>query len=228
MIGQQGGFRRRAQTILLGGALLFGFAATYPHVLVAQSPEEADGPVRVGDRWVYDTKDEITGFPKETYAEIVTEVSPKEIVVNLTWSGTSTSAIITYDHDWNRLDNSINKFKPSDGQGIRLPLSVGKEWRSEFDAKNLRTGVNTRGSNSSKVVAQETLTTPAGTFETLKIDRRVREFNTSDPSKLWEVQTLLWYAPQINHWVRRTTLVKFEKRARSHTSEELADFTRNL
>jgi hypothetical protein len=56
----------------------------------------------------------------------------------------------------------------------------------------------------------------------------VRQFNTADPSKLTETQVVIWYAPQINHFVRRTAIVKFEKRTRSSRSEELVDFTRKL
>ena len=46
------------------------------------------------------------------------------------------------------------------------------------------------------------------------------------PSKLTESQIVIWNAPQINHFVRRSTLEKFEERTLSIMSEELADFTR--
>jgi hypothetical protein len=212
----------------LAAALLVGSLAVWPHIPVAQSQEETDGVVRVGDRWVYDTKDELTGYAKASYVEIVTEVSAKETLVNVSLSGNSGSAIVTYDHDWNCVDNLIWKFKPNDGQGIRLPLAVGKTWRSDFEAKNTQTGTNYKGSSSSKVVAQESITTPAGTFETFKIERQVRQFNTADPARFTEIQVVSWYAPQINNIVRRKTVVKFEKRVRTNSSEELADFTRNL
>jgi hypothetical protein len=214
--------------LVLCSVLLFGLAAAWPFVLVAQPVDETDGTVRVGDRWVYDTRDEMTGYPKETYVEVVTEVSPKETLVNLTVSGNSASAILTYDHDWNCIDNLIWKFKPNDGQGIRLPLAVGRTWRSEFEAKNTQTSANIKGSGSSKVVAQENITTSAGTFETFKIERRVTQFSTTDAARHTEIQVVTWYAPQINNVVRRKTVVKFEKRIRSSGSEELADFTRNL
>jgi hypothetical protein len=209
-------------------ALVVGLAGTWPLVLKAQSSEEADGDVRVGDRWVYDTKDEISGYPKDTYSEIVTEVSPNEIVTSWTYSGKPGSVLVTYDRSWSRTDNVIWKFKPNDGQGVRLPLAVGKTWRAEFDARNTQTGVNMRSSVSSKVVAQETITTPAGTFETFKIERTGREFKTTDPSKFSETHIVVWYAPKINHWVRRTYSTKYEKRIRSSTSEELSDFSRNF
>jgi hypothetical protein len=206
--------------------LTVGLAVAFPNNLVAQYLNEADSAVTVGDRWVYDTRDDVTGYPKETYTEIVTKLSPEEAVVNLTFSGSATSVSVTYDRDWNCVDNLIWRFSPGSGEGISLPLVVGKTWGIEFDARNNLTGESIKGSSSSKVVAQEDVATLAGTFNTFKIERRVRQFNTADPSKLTENQILLWYAPRINHFVRRTTVVKFEGRTRSIMSEELADFTR--
>src|SRR5262249_12705162 len=153
--------------------------------------------------------------------EIVTEVSPKEIVANLTFSGKPGSLLIVYDQNWNRIDTVVWKFKPNDAQGVRLPLTVGKTWRAEFDARNTQTGANMRTSVSSKVVAQETVTTSAGTFDTFKIERSGKEFKTTDPSTIFESQMVFWYAPKINHWVRRTFVSKFEKRTRTSGSEEL-------
>jgi hypothetical protein len=202
-------------------------AALWPQILSAQSPNESTDPVRVGDQWVYDTKDEITGYPKDTFSEIVTEVSPKEIIVSTTFSGKDLSILVVYDHDWNRLENPVVKFKPNDGQGVRLPLSVGKEWRTEYDERNRGNGAAFRAVAVSKVVAQETVTTPAGTFETFKIERRIKHFNSSNPSRPAESQTVFWYAPEVNHWVRRTYQTKIDKRTRFNMSDELTDFSRN-
>jgi len=205
-----------------------GFAVAYPNNVLAQFFQSSGGTVKVGDRWVYDTRDEMNGYPKETYTEIVTELSPEETIVNMTFSGSTASVFVTYDRDWNCIDNLIWRFRPSNGEGITLPLAVDKTWGIEFDARNSQTGANFKGSSSSKVVARENITTPAGTFDTFKIERQVRQFETADPSKVIESQIILWYAPQINRFVRRTSLVKFEERTRSITTEELADFTRKL
>ena len=208
--------------------LLVGMAAAWPHILAAQSPEQADDMVRVGDRWSFDSKDEITGFPKDTFTRVVTEVSPKEIVVSVTFRGKSGSSLVVYDHDWNRLENSAWKYKSNDGQGIRPPLSVGKEWRYEFEARNSQTGAASKTSGTSKILAQEMVTTPAGTFATFKIETRKREVSGADPSKSWEYENVGWYAPQINYWVRRTFLTKIQKRTSSNESEELISFDRKL
>jgi len=218
----------RTRMVLLAGALLFGLVAANPGVLVAQSSDGEDGPVRVGDLWVYDTRDEVTGYPKSTYSELVTEVSAKEILTEITFSGTDASAILTYDPAWNRIDNLIWKFTPNDGQGISLPLAVGKTWRAEFDLKNNQTGKNFRGSSQSKVTARETVTTAAGTFQTFKIERHTREIDTANPTRHVDGLVVDWYAPQINHWVRRTFYTTQDKRMRASTSEELTDFSRKL
>jgi hypothetical protein len=208
------------------GILSAGLAAAWPRVLAAQAP--AEDAVRVGDRWVYDTKDEITGDPKATYSHVVTQVSPKEIVVNVTSRGQNSSALVVFDHDWSLTENSAVKFKPNNGQSIRLPLSVGKEWRSEYEARNSTSGAAYKGSFLSKVVAQEMVTTPAGTFETFKIELRGREVNTANPSRIFQFENNIWYAPQVNRWVRRTFVTKIQNRVTTSTSEELADFSRKL
>ena len=41
---------------------------------------------------------------------------------------------------------------------------------------------------------------------------------------MWEYQIESWFAPELQHWVRRTTQIKFEKRVRENTTEELANF----
>jgi hypothetical protein len=209
-------------------ALLVG-PALWPDAPLAQPADQASDDVRVGDRWVYDTKDEITGFPKATYSHVVTEVSPKEITVSLTFRGNNNSSLMVFDHNWNRLEQSNAKFKPNDGQGIRLPLGVGKEWRGEYEARATQTGViNAKASAVSKVVGQETVTTPAGTFETFKIETRVQSINTADPSQSYVYENVGWFAPQVNHWVRRKTVTKIRGRMTQSLSEELSDFSRNF
>ena len=168
-------------------------------------------------------------YKRQTYSHVVTEVSPKEVVVNLTFRGQNGSSLMVYDHDWNRLEQQSNvKFRPHDGQGIRPPLTVGKEWRADYEARVTQTGAATKGSVMSKVVGRETVTTPAGTFDTFKIETRVQSLNASDPSQLSQFENVTWYAPQINHWVRRKLIVKIRNRTQSSTSEELTDFSRNF
>jgi hypothetical protein len=208
--------------MIRGGVVFFiGLMVLWPPVLVAQPAERPNEEVQVGDAWVYDTKDGITGLPISTYTSLVAEVSPKEIVTNVIVKGNNNRGFVVFDHDWNRFVLNNQKFDPKDSTGVQWPLAVGKEWRSTYTTRNTQTGVNTRSSSLTKVVAQETITTPAGTFETFKIDRQVKEYNVADPSRYQDTQMLMWFSPQINHWVRRTFIAKQEKRTRSNTSDEL-------
>jgi hypothetical protein len=210
------------------GLLSIVAAALWPCVLAAQSPEAPNAGVQVGDRWVFDRSDEMTGFPKDTYTRIVTAVSEKEIITNFYVRGNSANTIMIFDRDWGLIDNSTVKYKPNNGQGIQLPLAVGKSWRAEYDEKNNNTGANMHGSAISRVTAQESLTTSAGTFDTFKIETLIKAFPPSDPSKQWEYQIVRWYAPQINFWVREKYLAKFDKRTRVSTSTELVDFSQKF
>jgi hypothetical protein len=223
---------RIVRTAGLSAIMLVGLAVG-PRLVVAQSQEEADGAPRIHDLWIYDTRNEVTGLPSEGYTEMVAQVSAKEVVINRTYrepvSRWPQNYIVTYNHDWDVIDRYDWKFKPNDGTGVRMPLSVGKTWQAEFDAQNLHTTRRTyRGTSSSKVVAQEMITTDAGTFDTFKIEHQARWLDTLDPARMWELQIVSWFAPQINHWARRTSQIKFEKRLRESTSEELANFNREL
>jgi hypothetical protein len=203
-------------------------AGLWPCVLAAQSPQAPNEGVQVGDRWVFDTKDEISGLPKDTLTRIVTEISDKEIVTETYVRGKPGKALVIFDRDWDLVDNLAAKYKPNDGQGARLPLAVGKTWRSEFDQKINQSGASFHGSVFAKVTGQESRTTEAGTFDTFKIEFLIKQFQSSDPSKLWDIQTIKWYAPQVNHWVRETSVMNFDKRTRSSTSAELVDFSRKF
>jgi hypothetical protein len=204
---------------------LAAMVLVWPAVVVAQSSHD-EPSVRAGDRWTYETKDEITGEGSGTVVDVVTEVSDKEFDVRRAKRGGSGGWLIAYDHEWNRLDNSVWKFKPNDGQGIRVPLVVGKEWQAEFESSNMKNGTVLEGAVRTKVAARESITTAAGTFDTFRLETHTSTHVTEDPSKVADNEVVTWYAPQINHWVKRTTTFRVEKRIRSSISEELVDFGR--
>lgn len=203
-------------------------ATLWPGVLVAQTPPAPNEGVQVGDRWVFDRKDETTGLPKDTYTRIVTAVSDKEIATAFYVRGNPAKTIMIFDREWALIDNSTAKYKPNNGLGIPLPLAVGKSWHAEYDERNNNTGANMHGSVISKVTSQESVTTDAGTYDTFKVETMIKAFPPSDPSKLWEYEIVRWFAPQINYWVRETDLAKFDKRVRLSTSAELIDFSQKF
>src|SRR5579871_6826439 len=104
------------------GLLVMSLVVLAPRVMapraMAQGANDDQGPVRVDDRWVYDSTDEVTHSPKNTFVWVVTSVSPNEIDVNLNVRGNPNTGKIIYDRDWNTIESPTVTYKPNDGQGI--------------------------------------------------------------------------------------------------------------
>ena len=217
---------RRNICVGLTATLSAGSMLLWPHNLVAQAPAQSDYPVRVGDRWTFATKDEITGLSTETFTHEVTQISANQIVVGASTQGKGGSRPVIFDRDWNRIEDRNLKFKPQNGLGIHPALAVGVEWQTENETRNTETGAAWKDKITSKVVAQETITTPAGAFDAFRIETRRHEISAADPARFWDYEYVRWYAPQINHWVRWSSLGKAENRLRTNRSEELIEFGR--
>jgi hypothetical protein len=184
------------------------------------------GPVRVGDRWSYNISDDLTGDLRQAVTLVVVEISDKEITTRVSAKGKDRPQTMVFDHDWGRIDDGLFKLRPA-GIGIRKPLQIGKEWRSDANAINLQTGHTFRASGAAKVAAQEQMKVPAGTFDTFRVDTTVRLVNTKDQTKSHTYTFVFWYAPAINRWVKRKTEWRFEGRLRDSTSDELTEYLRN-
>lgn len=179
-----------------------------------------------GDRWVYEVKDEITGDLKSTTTVVVLDVSESEINTRVSVRGAARPQQIVFDRSWNRIDDSIWKYRPSDGTGIQAPLQVGKDWRFENKATHFQNGTAVSTTGQSKIVSEEKVTTSAGTFDAFKIETTMRQVNSNDQTKAAMVTAAWWYAPSINRWVRKTYSVKIEGRLRDSHAEELVEYSR--
>ena len=184
------------------------------------------GPIQVGDRWSYDIKDALTGDLRLAVTIVAAEVNEKEITTRTSVRGKDRPNTIVFNPDWGRIDDGIWKHRPSDLLGIRKPLQVGKQWRAEGSSTNLQTGVALQTSGLAKVVGQEKITTPAGTFDTFRVELTVRQINTKDQTKSTTLTVVNWYAPAINRWVRKNTEVRFDGRLRDSFTDELTEYSR--
>jgi hypothetical protein len=182
--------------------------------------------VKVGDRWTYEARDEISGEVKSTVTHIVTDISKSDINVRVNVTGSPGSGYITYDRFWNVKDNGTWRTTPHDGSGIRLPLEVGKTWTFQATEVNSSRGMSYKRSGRAKIVGQETITTRAGTFETYKIEETHTSTNSNDPTRKIELVQQTWYAPEINHWVKRTYVGKVGGRTHDSNSAELVEYGR--
>ena len=185
----------------------------------------APGAIRVGDRWSYDIKDALTGDLRNAITVVVVEANDKEITTRVSYQGKDRSQTAVYDTDWGRIDDGLWKLRPS-GIGIKKPLQVGKEWKSDSNGMNLQSGVAFHASGAAKVVGQEQVATSAGKFDAFRIDMTVRLVNTRDQSRSQTWTFVVWYAPAINRWVKRTSEWRQEGRVRDSYTEELTGYSR--
>lgn len=179
-----------------------------------------------GDRWVYEVKDEVSGDLKSTTTVVVLDVSETEINTRVSVRGAARPQQIVFDRSWNRIDDSVWKYRPSDGTGIKVPLQIGKDWRFQNKATHFQNGTAVSTTGQSKIVSEEKVTTSAGTFDAFKIETTMRQVNSNDQTKAAMVTAAWWYAPSINRWVRKTYSVKIEGRLRDSHTEELVEYSR--
>jgi hypothetical protein len=204
-------------------------AAAPPDAAAATQPAKAVVPMeepRPGDRWTYDLRDEITGSFTESREYAITEVTPTEISVRYKVVGTRNEGLIVYDRSWNVVEDRPWRYTPNDGAGIQSPLAVGKTWPVQTNNINSANGSVWKRSGTAKVIGQESITTKAGTFDTFKIEIKFTGRNVNNPTMKNEVTSLTWYAPAIDHWVKRTFVSRADKRLQIDREVELVEYGR--
>jgi hypothetical protein len=224
------------RAVLVMVSLSIGCAWAQQSPSPADEPSSASPPLKAvvsmeeplpGDHWTYEVRDEITGAVTATRENVVTEVTPKEVTVRYANLGTNNNdGLNIYDRSWNVLENRPWRFSPHDGSGIQAPLAVGKTWPVKTNNINSANGNVWKRSGISKVVGQESVTTRAGTFDTFKIETTFTGTNINNPNLKNEVTSLTWYAPAIDHWVKRTFVSRADKHLQTSTTLELVDYGR--
>jgi uncharacterized protein DUF3108 len=181
---------------------------------------------QVGDHWTYEYRDEISGDVKAILTHTVTDLTDSEIGVRITKVGNGSSRYQTFDHSWNLIKNGVLRYAPNDGSGIRAPLAVGKTWSFKSDVINGTSGFSGRRSGTSKVTAQESITTQAGTFDTFRIETSIKLQNANSATDKAQAAMQTWYAPAINHWVKHSFVSRSDGRVREKNSVELVEYGR--
>lgn len=210
-----------AQTAPANNAPAVAPAPTQP-----QDQEETMDPPMVGDYWTYDVRDELTGELKFSTTTLITDVTPTELALRAQSPTFPGPGVFIYDRFWDQKTNPAWRYSPNDGTGVKLPLNVGSAWKFEDDALYAARGLSFKNVGSSKVVGQESLTTSAGSFDTFKIETSINGRNANDPTKKFESKITTWYAPSIDHWVKRISKSSFNGRVDDNSSMELVDYGR--
>jgi hypothetical protein len=220
--------------VMAGAGLLLSASA-----LMAQTPNPAPAPAaaestdqekmedpQVGDHWTYEYRDDISGDVKSIITNTVTDLTDSQIGIRLTWAGHSNSNSQIFDRSWNLLNQGVHRYSPNDGTGIQAPLAVGKTWPVKSTDVNSTSGLIAKRAGTSKVAAQESVTTPAGTFDTLRIETSFQVQNTNNAADKAQVVMQTWYAPAIDHWVKRSVTTRAHGRVSANNTVELVDYGR--
>jgi uncharacterized protein DUF3108 len=196
-----------------------------PAVESSNAPQPMEEP-QVGDVWTYELRDDITGDLKSTFTNVITDVSSTEVGMRSNVLGNSNSGFQTYDRSWNMITNGVWRYSPNDGTGIHAPLAVGKTWPIKSNDVNSTAGVSMTRSGTAKVTAKESITTRAGTFDSFRIEASWQARSANDPTKKFQYEQQVWYAPAIDHWVKRTIATKSDGRVRDKSTIELVEYSR--
>lgn len=153
----------------------------------AQSVERP--AIQIGDRWKYETKDGYTNLPTSQTERIVTALGNDRI------EATENGSPAIYTAEWNPLETPDSRFEPA-SRAFKFPLAVGDKWRHEGKTLNKATGSDGRSQYEVKVVSQEKITVPAGSFDTYKL---VMEgyftVHNMGNSRSFPFSRTYWYAP---------------------------------
>ena len=181
----------------------------------AEGPAAQAPQPRAGDRWVYRATD---GYGnkvawQETYE--VTSVAPDAINVKVSVVGAGVDH--TRTEIWSApgvmtqgaiLEAETRRFEPA-WIRYKYPMATGDSWSQSI--RNPATQPGPYGPMQSKVTVggYEKVTTPAGTFNAMKL----RYFLRLDDETFWHMPTeadyYVWYAPELG------VLVRQEKRSRT-------------
>ncbi|MGY3448937.1 TapB family protein [Bradyrhizobium sp. USDA 4353] len=219
---------RRAALLMCSMLVVSGFAARAETAAPAahQDAIETMEDAQTGDHWTYEIRDEIAGTLKSTMVQTITDVGASEIGVQVTWLGNSDTGFLTFDRNWNVKTSGAWRYQQGDGTGISPPLSVGRSWPIKSNDINPSNGINFRRTGTSKVVGQESVTTKAGTFESYKIETTLQGVNAKDPSRKMQLTQTMWYAPAVDHWIKRTSETRIDGHVQGKTTMELVEYGR--
>jgi hypothetical protein len=162
----------------------------------APSLEPAAIPVwKLGDEWSFQYEDATS---KGTFVDVVTRDETVDgIECYVVRSGGS-------EFYYRKTDMAYYIQKDSSGKIIRRhvpphafmawPMAVGKQWQESLTLERPQTRETEALRVTMRIEATETVTVPAGTFDTFKIVRRNDRTGAVDGE--------FWYSPQVRYFVR--------------------------
>jgi hypothetical protein len=183
----------------VGGPLLSALIDTRPALPAA------------GDTAVYRV---INAYNGEVRGEIhyrVDKVESASVVVSVStnspYAGVPHTEVYTTEGNWLR-HPVVNHDRPTDYDfappypAYPFPLDIGKSWSMRVNATTPATGQRRSVRVDGQVLGAERISTPAGTFDTIKIRRLVYAGDWDGFLRETQIMQLDWYAPVLGRAVR--------------------------
>jgi len=191
-------------TLLAGCA--FRGAYTVERIPTDGPPRVDAPPAEIGRAWSYRL---VNGYNSEVlgqYREELVAGANQDLNIVRTDTGRAESITERYTSDWKWVSKARPGFEALDYSpplpAIPFPLEIGKSWRYRSVSSNRLTGERFPVSVHGRIVGWEKLKTPAGNFDTVRIDRVIYV----DDADFWKSQTRItesdWYAPSVGRVVR--------------------------
>ena len=197
------------------GLLLAGCAApgSTPYSVPLASPLVGPPaqPARAGDTFVYQMRNAYNGELRGDVQYRVDKTDGDRAIVAVTtnspYAGLPHTEIYTIDGNWLRhplvnhnqvVDYDFAPLFPA----YPFPLEPGKTWSMRVNATNPLTGRMHSVRVDGAVLGGERITTPAGTFDAVKIRRRIYAGDWEGFLQETNIVELDWYAPALGRPVR--------------------------
>lgn len=193
---------------------------------IGQGVPPALPDVRVGDRWVYETRDDLTGEVRDTITVAVIDVTETEISTRHSRKPGERPRSVIYNRYWARIDDNVWRFNPNDQLPFKPDLAVGQSWQIRLSARNMRSGTILNAKGTARVTGAESIRTAAGTFDVLRVESETEQAQGRDAGIISYSKLTFWYAPDIARWVRKTTEIRRDGRIRDKVTENLTSYER--
>lgn len=185
---------------------LFSCLALASFLCFAQSLPRAERPeFKLGDTWTYQATDLQSGTQRPEVSETMSEIHTDKVV-----AVTSSGNRLIYNRDLNLMEvrrgeaptYAAKPYRPR----YKFPMEVGQKWEAHFEYFTRGGQQNYRAQHVIQVVAFESITVSAGTFEAFKIEIRGHYQGTESPRN-WTgtFNQTLWYAPHARATVKGQT-----------------------
>jgi len=173
--------------------------------------------IESGDCWTYRAEGLENKEPIRSYEECVTFVDQaKDVILAVARINDGEREIETsYAGDWGVVVGLDGIIIPGGARYLRFPLRPGDAYSIEFEFRLAVLGAFAgRNKYDVKVVGWESVTVPAGTFRTLKIEARgtVQRYDIGATASLTRT---LWYSPEVH----RTVKMEFSSKVRAYRRE---------